>query len=106
MIFIVALFSSIGLACLAFLALKASMGGGSSQAEKQRTIRRRIMGWLALGASIVPWLVYADTVAIGVVTWSFCITPLAALAIVIGGAMQEARVKRSVEKRYDSRRQG
>jgi hypothetical protein len=92
---LMALAGSFGVACLAFLALKAAARGGPSSAST----KLRVAGWFALGASAVSWLVYADTVAIGVVTWSFCITPLAALVIVIGGAVQEVRGSRGGRKR-------
>jgi hypothetical protein len=41
----------------------------------------RVAGWFLLAISIVPWL-RQTSVAIGIVSWLFCILPLPALVLV------------------------
>lgn len=82
-----ALFMSLAVGCVGFSALRLSMSNASRATFGPRIrIRTAVTGWggaLLLILSALPWTFMSSSPLIGVITWLFCILPLAALPLII-----------------------
>lgn len=81
-----ALFSSLGIASVGFSAIRLSMGSVWRDVvgiDPPHHCTLRILGIAAIMASASPWTLIAGSVAIGLVSWFFCLLPLSALPLIV-----------------------